>query len=808
MRFLADLRYALRSLLKTPGFTSAALLTLGLGLGLNAAIFSAVYGVLLRPLDLPNGERLCTVWQDMEARGGDREAWTGRGLFTDWRSRSQSFESMTAFIVFPADLTGVDRPETVTAAVTSQEYFSVLGVEPIAGRGFLPEEEQIGKHLVAVLTHGLWQRRFGGDLEILNQTITVNQIEYRVVGILPEGFRAPLKPSIELFSPLPLHPPPEDRGHSYVRVLGLLEPGVSMAAAQQEMDSIAKALEAEYPKALEDVGVTLRPLLDSIVGSTRELLLILLGAVLLVLLAASVNVANLMLSRAASRRQDMGIRLALGAGRGRLAWQIFGECLLLALGGSVLGLLVGRACLSLFRTGAPAQIPRLDSIQLDGAVFAYTLAVALAAGLLAGLLPAIAIWKNSPSRSMNLSASTGRRSGHHVRGVLVAAQIALGVVLLIGSGLLLRTLANLSRVDLGFQTENLVLGRLTLSPQAFPESHDIAGYLAQVEEQLSQRPEVAAAGVASALPIADGRSSEAFVLEGSSAEAKQRTEADLRALSPGFLESVELPILSGRPFIPGDSAGSTQVAIVNQRFVERFLNGREPVGERVRLGAEESPEEPWRTIVGVAGDLRGQGIDQPAAAEIYVPISQRPPRIVTLVAQAARSPAEALEALLDVPGQVRADQVVASPRSMTEILDRELAVRRFTTRLLGIFATVVLTLIAVGVFGIVHLSITQRRREIAIRLALGARIQSVVRMVLTWSGILIAGGLVAGFALAFFGGRALTSLLYGVDLMDSVTTAGVVLVLAVVGGGAALLSVLGATKIEPAEALKETRRQA
>ena len=685
--------------------------------------------------------------------------------------------------------------------MVTHEYFSVLGTEPVLGRSFLPKEEQEGHHTVTILSHRLWQRRFGGDSSILGETISINGAPHLVVGILPEGFQAPLVPRAELWSALPVAPPPEDREHSYVRVIGRLAPGVSLAVAQEEMNLVAKTLAEEYPKALGDVGVTLRPLLDSIVGKTRGLLWMLFGTVTLVTLAACVNVANLMLGRTAMRRREMGVRLALGAGRGRLVWQILCECLLLAVGGSLLGLFVGQVCLVLLRQGAPAQIPRLDSIQLDGAMFVYTLMVSLTVALLAGLFPALEVWRHPPSHSLNPSASTtGRRNGHRMRNLLVATQVAFGVLLLSSAGLLARTLINLSQVDLGFQTDSLVLGRLILPPQRFPEPQGITGYLEQVEERLGQHPTIAEVGVVSSLPIADGYAVYKFMLEGIEPEPDRRYAVLGRSTSPGFFGTLGLPLVSGRFLEPTDTAQSLPVVVVNETFVERFVTDRNPVGLRLRLG---DPEEPLRTIVGVVGDVRGGRLHRPPSPEIYSPLTQRLAINVTLVARAARAPASALELLRDVPTQIHPDQAVADLETMDDVIARTLALPQFTSRLVGIFGVVILILIALGVFGVTLLSVTQRRREIAIRLALGARIQTVVGKVLLASGLVITCGMAVGLVLAFLTRETLSSLLYGVVAMDPMMAVAVVLLLAGVGCGATLLSALRATQIEPAKILKE-----
>lgn len=797
----ADLRYALRSLRKSPGFTLAGVLTLGLGIGLNTAIFSLVYGILLRPLDLPRPERLYTIWQNMEARGGPREEWTSRGVFCDWRARNHAFAGLATFLEWPADLNGIDPPESVAGAAVSADYFSVLGVKPFLGRGFLKEEETEGKHLVAILSHRLWVRRFGGDPSIVGQEITVSDLRFTVVGILPEGFRAPLIPQTDVWAPLPLDPVPQDHGYSYVRAVGRLKEGVTAGAAQADMDRVASSLAADHPDALRGAGVTLVPVLDSIVGPARKLSFLLFGAVSVVLLIACVNVGNLTLSRATSRQGEMALLAALGAGRARLARQLLWQGLLLALGGALLGVLLGYLGHALLSSQAPPQTPRLESVRMDGSVFAYSFAASLAAGLFAGLLPAAWTWRRSLADPLREAAGMSAvRSALRLRSLLVVAQIALSLVLLAGSGLLLRTLAALSRVDPGFRTENLVLGHVSLSPAHFAEPHQMSDFLAKIEERLAAWPGIAAAGLVSTLPLADGLSEMPFVLEERGAGAAAPQTAVYRGTSPGYFNTIGIPLREGRLLRAGDTAEAPQVALVNERFVERFLAGRSPIGRRLRLDTGD-PSSPWRSIVGVVGDVHGQTLDRLADAEIHVPLAQQPSQRVTIVARAAVSPEAALQALQAAVSAVRSGQVVASKATMEEVIDRSFAPRRFTAILLGAFAAVALVLTAVGIYGVVALAASQRRPEIAVRMALGASRAQVAAMMLRWCGLLIMFGVLLGLAGALAAGRALAGLLFGVAPLDGLTLAVASLFLAIVAIGACWVPVRRAVGIDSARAL-------
>ena len=774
-------------------------MTLGLGLGLNAAVFSVVYGILLRPLDVPEPDSLVMVWQDMTAKGGQERAWTSRGVFSEWREHSQALAGMTAFIAFPADLSGGDLAEQVPGLVTSHEYFSVVGVEPMLGRGFLPEEEETGRHLVVVLSHGLWKRRFAGDPDILGKTITINGADQVIVGVMPEGFKAPLEPQVQLWAPLPLKPKPQDHGYSYLRVLGRLAPGVGLPAAQQELDHVAATLRRQHPVALQDVGATAQPLIDAVVGPSRKLLGALFFAVTLVLLAACINVASLTLARTTVRGSELAIRVALGANRRQLAGQLFGEALLLSLGGGVLGMALGAGCLALLRAVAPSQIPRLDAVHLDPIFLGYTLLASLLAALLVGVLPAFVVWRNPLADTLRVGGGGGGGSaGRRWRNLLVGAQVALGLVLLIGASLLGRTLYNLAQVDLGFRPEGLALGRVTLAPERYPQPADMIAFLVEVEAGLERRGEIESAGAVSSLPLADGVGENVFTLDGAGALAGEKRSAYLRATSPGFFKALQLRPVDGRLIEEIDVARSAPVAVVNQSFARRFLVGGLVVGRRLRIQEIDDPEGPGRTIVGVVADIHGRGVDQPPLEEVYVPLTQETSALVTLVARATGEPKAALAAIREEVASVRSDQVVAGLTTMKAVLGEAVAPRRFAALLTGLFAGVVLVLVGAGLYGVILLTVTDRRREIAIRLAMGAPRRSVVGLVLRWNTLIVVGGIVVGLAIAAVSQQGLTSLLYGVKSWDLATVIAMVLLLCAVALVASFLPVRRALRLNPA----------
>ncbi len=656
-----DLRHAVRSLRRAPGYSLAAILTLALGIGLNAAVLSAVYGVLLRPLEVPGAGGLYSVWQDMGSRGGNRQDYTSRAVFADWRARNRSFSGMALFIHGTLDLNALGQ--SVPSARVSHDFFQVLGVRPVLGRAFLPEEELKDRGFVAVLADPLW-RRLGADRAIVGKRIAVNSHPFTVVGVLPPGFHAPLTRDAELFNVMDFSPPLQDRSYSYANVIGRLRPGVSPAAAQADMDGVAKSIAADYPKEMNAIGARIEPLLDSVVGSARKALLLLLSAVSLVLLVACLNVANLTLSRAAARRTELAVRLALGAGPGRMVRLFVAESLLLAAGATFLGLFLGFAFLAVLRGLAPPQTPRLDAVHLDAAV---------------------------------------------VLGIF-GAEIAASIVLLVGAGLLVRTLAALDRVDPGVRTDRTVLGQLSVLPEPLSDRQQIASFVARLEERLRARPEIAAVGAITPQPLGGSRGAMGFSLEGQPVAAEQRQSAIFHLVTPGYFRAFGPRLAAGRYFDAADTVSSPPVLIVNQSFARRYLAGRPPVGRRVRSVENEGDGAPRRLVVGVVGDVRA-AIDRSPEPEVYLPFAQQPGSIVTVVARARTSEAAALGALQAVARELRPGQVVQRPETMEQVVRRGLSPRRFSAGLIDSFAAVALLLAAVGIYGVTALAVAQRRGD-------------------------------------------------------------------------------------------------
>ncbi|HEX6199167.1 MAG TPA: ABC transporter permease [Thermoanaerobaculia bacterium] len=798
-----DLRYALRTLAASPAFTAAAVLTLALGIGANTAVFSVVDAVLLDPLDLPGEDRLFTVWEDLSARGGPETEWTGRAVFDAWRDGAEGFEGLTAVTGWAPALSGGDRPEVLDGALVSHEYFRVLGTEPVLGRGFLAEEETPGKDRVLVLSHGLWERRFGADPAVVGSEVTVNGAAYTVVGIAPEWLRPPIVQDAELWSPLDFEPVEGDWGNYYLRVIGRLAPAVGAAAANAELEGIMARLGAEHPADLRDAGITLEPLRRTVVDDARTPLLALLGAVVLVLLVACTNVANLVLARAFGRDRELAVRTALGAGRRRLVGQLVTESLLLAAVGGAVGLAFGWVGMELLRSFAPAATPRLDEVALDGTVFAFTAAATALTGLLFGLVPAFLASRTPVTVALHEGGRGGSSAGRaRVRAGLVVAELALGLALLVGAGLLIRTLGALHGVDPGFRAEGVVAGRLIFPSAVYPEAERAAAFVAETVARLEAEPGVEAAGAVSVLPLSGGQTDVSYGVEGRIPPEGEEPAADYRVATPGYFDALGIPLARGRLFRPGDDAQAPLVAVVSEELARRAFPGEDPVGRRIKVGGVRNAETPWRTVVGVVGGVRDNALAREPDPEIYLPLAQQPTRAMQVVARTATGGEGAAETLRRVVHGIDRAQPVSQVALLADRVHDSLAPQRFVTGLLAAFAGLALVLAAVGLYGVMAYAVGRRTREIGVRTALGARRGDVLALVLRQGAGLIVLGLALGALLAWGLARALAGLLYGVAPGDPVTFAGMAALLAVAALAATWLPARRAARLDPTEALR------
>ncbi len=797
-----DLRYGLRMLRAKPSFAVVAILALALGIGANTAIFSVVNAVLLSPLPFPQPEQLAMVWLD-NRRQDIHDDITSYPNFLDWRDQNHVFQSMAGMRNVSYTLTSVGEPEQLQGASVGANFFQLMGVSPAQGRGFSPEEETPGKDQVVVLGYGLWQRRFGGDSKIIGQTLTLNGQPFTVIGIMPAGFQFPSK--AEIWGPLaPSQQLKAARGSFWLPVVGRLKPGVTPQQAQADMNVIAQRLEQQYPQMNAGYGINVVPLHEQVVGQIRLALLVLLGAVAFVLLIACANVANLLLARSAERQKEMAIRTALGASRRRIIGQLLIESLLLGLLGGVFGLLLAKWGLSLLIAFSPANIPRLENIRLDGRVLGFTLLVSLLTGLVFGLVPAWQASKPELNETLKESGRSGGSSarGQQIRKLLVVSEIALALVLLVGAGLMIRSFWQLQKVEVGLVAENVLAVRLGLPRTKYPDGANTAAFYQQLQERLAALPGVKAVGATSGILLQKLANSSIFSIEGRPVEPEaQRLELPFDAVSPNYFRTMGIPLIKGRVFTEQDKRDSLQVAVINETMVRRYFPNEDPIGKRFTFGNPDSNAS-WITIVGVMRDVRRQGLDEPIRIESFMPHSQAPSRSMEVVIRTASDPLTLAKSVHDAIWSLDKDLPVANIRTVEQILSERTAPRRLNMLLLGLFAVVALVLAAVGLYGVMSYSVTQRTHEIGIRMALGAQPRDVLKLVVGQAAMLAVIGVAIGLAAALALTRLMSRLLFNVSATDPLTFAAIAVMLTAVALLASYLPARRAMKVDPMVALR------
>ena len=805
---LQDLRYGARMLFKNPGFTAVAVIAIALGVGANTAIFSVVNAVLIRSLPFDEAERLIGVSATFPGSKNQGLGFSAYPNFADWRDQSRSFEQMAAFRNRGLALTGVEEPERIAGARVSSGFFPLLRVQPILGRTFLPEEDRPGSERTVVLSHTLWQRRFGSDPEAIGRAVTLDGQSYTVVGVLPAGFEFPLVgKETELWTPISLDGQTlSERGAQMYGVIARLKPDVNVEQAQVEMNTIASRLEQQYPAQNTGSGTRLVPLQEVLVSSIRPMLLVLFAAVGFVLLIACANVANLLLARASSRQKEVAIRTALGANRWRIIRQLMTESMMLAAIGAGAGLLLALWGMDLLVALSPDNIPRVGEIRIDSTALAFTVVVTLLTGLVFGIAPALHASKLNLNESLK-EGGKGAGAGSHrsgFRNLLVVAQVALALVLLVGAGLLIKSFYRLQNVDPGFNPENVLTMRVSLPDAKYPEPGQVTAFFDQVLAGIESLPGVESAGMINFSPLSGATFYLDFAIEGQpSSEPGKTPSAQYRSISANYFRVMGIPLKRGREFTTTDRAGAPGVAIINEAMARRFWPNEDPTGKHISLEKSMGEgEPPWREIVGVVGDVKHFGLDADVRPEMYVPDAQQPSGASTVMIRTSSDPTAMVAA---VKGQILSldkDQPISSVQTLEYYVTRSTARQRFSMILLFTFAALALVLAAVGVYGVTSYSVTQRTHEIGIRLALGAQQKDVLRLVLGQGLKLAAAGVALGLAASFALTRAMASLLFEVSANDSMTFIVTAVVLAGVALGACFVPARRAMKFDPMIALR------
>jgi len=802
---LQDLRFGARMLRKSPGFTIVAVLTLALGIGANTAIFSVVNGVLLRPLPFRDPSRLVLIAE----KSSFPIISTSYENYLDWRDQSHSFEAMEATRGGSITLTGAGEPERVNVRMATAGLFSMLGINAQIGRTFLSEEDRAGGTPVALLSYGLWQRRFGGSADIIGKTVNLDLQPYTVVGILPSGFQILQPADVFLpFTPWAKTLPVDRNWHPGIIPLARLKQGVSKEQARSEMIGITKRLEQQYPDYNTGTSADVIGLQDQIVQNSRPALLLLLGAVSFVLLIACANVANLLLARAASRGREVAIRTAMGAGRGRVIRQLLTESVLLSLAGGLLGVIVAWAAVGLLPKIAGDSIPQGAPIGLDPWVLAFTAVVSLFTGLLFGIVPALRTAKLDLRETLNEGSrsSTAGPGQHVLRGALVAMEIALALLLLVGSGLLLRSFSRLQEVPPGFQPDHLLVADIPLSPTAYAKPQDRYQFFDRLVERAKTLPGVRSAAAASFLPVSGGGSIIHFNITGRPPKSPHEfVAAGYRTITANYLETLGVPLLQGRFFGRGDNEKSPAVVIINATMAHTFFPNENPLGKRLQLGALPEQEVPTMEIVGVVGDVHfGLGTDP--QAEMYLPYQQAdlllPVFQLSVVMRTAGDPALQTAALRSALAEIDPNQPLVKVRTMEENMATTVAQPRFRTWLIGILAMLALVLAAVGVYGVMSYTVTQRTSEIGVRVALGAQPRDVFRIIVGQGLRLALFGVSVGLVAALVLTRLLQSFLFGISAYDPLTFIGVSVLLTLVAVAASYFPARRATRVDPMIALR------
>jgi putative ABC transport system permease protein len=808
-QLLQDLRYAVRSLLKSRGFTVVAVLTLALGIGANTAIFSFVDGVLLRPLPYRHADRMVLVWE--KPPGGSRNVISALN-YLDWKSQSTSFDALTATTGGSMTLSGVDEPVLLRSGRVAASYFDVFEVAPALGRTFAPDEDQPGHEHVVVLSHRLWASRFGADDALVGRTLTLDGEPYTVIGVMPQGsvFDRGFN---DMWRPLAFKPAERTRNFHWLQVLGRLKPGVTFERARAEMDAIGARIAQDYPDSNKGWGVTLERYSDVVVApQLRQSLYVLLSAVGMLLLIGCANLANLTLARGTSREREVTVRAALGAGRGRLVGQFLVENIVLAVAGGVLGLALGYAMMvGLELMMPPFTLPRDAAVAIDLRVLAFTLVLSTATGVIFGLAPALHATKPDLAGAMKEGGrgSAGDSGRRRLRSGLVVVEVAMAFMLLVGAGLLARSFFRMMQVETGFDATNVITMGLPIASDAFPDSDQLNGYLRRIVARVEAVPGVREAAVTSTLPMRGWGNGMPFLIAGRPAvDRANRNGAGFKQVGVSYLHTLGITLTKGRWFSDRDVKGAPPVMVINQTMASRYFAGQEPIGQRILVQEivpgrpALGPEIPWE-IVGIIADEKVGGLDGNASAGMYVPLEQSPSTFIGLAVRGSVEPSGFQRSLAQAVHEINKDQPLSDVLTLDQIKAETAAPNRFRTLLLVVFAALAVLLSAVGIYGVIAYTVVQRTHEMGIRAALGASAANQLRLVLGDGMWLTALGLAAG-ALGSLGlTRLLGGLLFGIGARDPLTMAGAALILALVAFLACYVPARRAARLDPLIALRE-----
>jgi putative ABC transport system permease protein len=798
--WLSAFKYAARGLRRQPTFLVVALLTLALGIGATTAIFSVIKAVVLNPLPYDEPERIAVLWELNPEGSQDR---VSIPTFDDWTREARSFESMAAYREVDFSYAGTGDPMNVPGVRATPDLFTVLKASAALGRTFVPDEAVVGADRVVVVSHGFWTRVLGANRAVIGTPIHLDAVPYTVVGVMPPGFEFPTATSVEVWTPLAFDPKDihgASRRARSLTVVGRIRPSETMAGAQEEIAVLAGRIAAAYPESNHQWSARVVPAHEQLVAASRPALMVLLGAVAFLLLIVCANMANLLLARLSSRRREIAVRSALGAGRWDVARPILAEAILLAAGGGVLGLIVALAGLRILSALPEGQLPRMDRLQLDGGVLAFATVVSVAVALAFGTLPALRAARDLRQRLHDGSGATGSPYANRALNGLVVIEVALALVLLVGAGLMTRSFQKLIQVSPGFDATNLVAARVLLPTTKYAQRPAVARFYEEVVERLRRAPGVIGASAVSAMPLHDVGAAGAlpFTVAGQQPPATEDPLADVRIVAPGYFETMKIPLFEGRFLDERDVEAGPRTSVINQTMARRYFPDRSPLGQIIQNPHGRSE------VVGVVGDVRNQGLESEPRKQVYLPMRQSPAAGMALVARTERDPAALAGAIQRVIWDVDPQQPIYELSTVDQILARAVFLPRLSTTLLALFALAALLLAALGIYGVLSYSVSARTKEIGLRVALGASGGDTVALVLRRSVALVAIGGAIGLVAAGLLARSLAGVLYGVGPFDLPAFAAAAAVLLFAGVMAGLMPALRAARVDPMEALRES----